>query len=46
MFPRHLESCCDTPEHMTEDDVVLVNGFRKAVGRDVMEELEGWGEWR
>jgi hypothetical protein len=43
MFPRHLESCCGAPEHMTEEDVVLVNGFREAVDGDIAEELEEIG---
>jgi hypothetical protein len=40
MFPRHLESCCGAPDHMTDEDVLLVNGFRKAVDGDLVEELE------
>ncbi len=36
----HLEICCGVPEHMTEEDVVLVNGFRKAVDGDMTEEME------
>ncbi len=43
IFPRHLESCCGVPEHMTEEDVVLVNGFRKAVDGDMTEEMEEIG---
>ncbi len=40
MFPRHVVRCCDRVSHMSEDDCWLVNGFRKGVDADVVEELE------
>jgi hypothetical protein len=43
MFPRHLENWSDAPGHITEEDVMLVNSFRKAVDVAVAEELEEMG---
>ncbi len=40
MFPRHVVRCCDRVSHMSEDDCWLVNGLRKGVDADVVEELE------
>ncbi len=40
MSPRHVVRCCDRVSHMSEDDCWLVNGFRKGVDADVVEELE------
>jgi hypothetical protein len=37
MFPRHIEKCCD--RHVTEDDVVLMDGIRREVDRDIVEVL-------
>jgi hypothetical protein len=41
MFPRYLERCCSSPGHMTEEDAIMVNGFRKMVDREIVEELSG-----
>jgi len=38
-FPRYLERCCDSPKHMTEEDPDTVNGFRRVVDREIVEEL-------
>jgi hypothetical protein len=40
MLPRYLVRCCDRVTHMSEDDCWMVNGFRKGVDVDVVEELE------
>jgi hypothetical protein len=40
MFPRHVVRCCEKDSHMSEDDCWAMNGFRKGVDADVMEELE------
>jgi len=40
-FPRYLERCCDSPKHMTEEDPDSVNGFRRVVDREIVEELSG-----
>ncbi len=40
LFPRHVVRCCDMVTHMSEDDCWMVNGFRKGVDVDVVEELE------
>jgi hypothetical protein len=42
MFPRHVEECC--VDHMTEEDVEVVDSIRREVDRDVEElirELDG-----
>jgi hypothetical protein len=38
MFPRFVEVCCK--DHMTEDDVVVVDSIRSEVDRDVEELLQ------
>jgi hypothetical protein len=40
MFPRHVVRCCDRVTHMSDDDCWMVNGFRKSVDVDMIEELE------
>jgi hypothetical protein len=40
MFPRHVVRCCEKDSHMSEDDCWAMNGFRKGVDADVVEELE------
>ncbi len=40
MFPRHVVRCCDRVTHMSEEDCWMVNGFRRSVDVDVVEELE------
>jgi hypothetical protein len=40
MFPRHVVRCCDRVNHMSEEDCWMVNGFRRSVDVDVVEELE------
>jgi len=40
-FPRYLERCCDSPKHMTDEDPDSVNGFRRVVDREIVEELSG-----
>ena len=49
MFPRHVQVCCGQDGHMTEDDTYVINGFRKTVDGDIVEELEELGvqvvEW-
>jgi hypothetical protein len=38
MFPRHVTSCC--MEHMTDDDVWVVDGIRRDVDKDIVEMLK------
>jgi hypothetical protein len=38
MFPRFVEVCCK--EHMTEDDVVVVESIRREVDKEVEELLQ------
>jgi hypothetical protein len=50
MFPRFITRCCREPGHMTkEDNSWVLNGYRKAVECDIVEELEESGvqvvEW-
>ena len=40
MFPRHVRECCGAGGHITEDDVHTINGFRRAVDVDIVEELD------
>ncbi len=40
MFPRNVVRCCGKDSHMSEDDCWAMNGFRKGVDADVVEELE------
>ncbi len=48
MFLRFVNRCCKVAGHMTKEDRVI-NGFRKAVDCDLVEELEEMGvqvvEW-
>jgi hypothetical protein len=37
IFPRHVEKCCEV--HMTDDDLVLMDGIRREVDRDIVEVL-------
>jgi hypothetical protein len=39
MFPRHVVRCCGKGGHMTEEDCWMVNGFRRSVDADLVEEL-------
>jgi hypothetical protein len=38
VFPRFVDRCC--AEHMTGDDVVVMDGIRRDVDRDVMETVK------
>jgi hypothetical protein len=40
LFPRRVVRCCEKDSHMSEDDYWAMNGFRKGVDADVVEELE------
>jgi hypothetical protein len=35
MFPRFVVECCDT--HMTKDDVVVIDGIRRDVDKDIVD---------
>ncbi len=35
MFPRFVEECCD--KHMTKDDVVVVDGIKRDMDKDIVE---------
>jgi hypothetical protein len=35
MFPRFVKECCDT--HMTKDDVVVIDGIRRDVDKDIVD---------
>ena len=37
IFPRHVDRCCN--RHMTENDVIVADGIRREVDRDVRESL-------
>jgi hypothetical protein len=37
MFPRHVERCCDRIGHMNEEDVLLADGIRRDIDRDIRE---------
>jgi hypothetical protein len=37
MFPRHVERCCDRIGHMNEEDVLMADGIRRDIDRDIRE---------
>jgi hypothetical protein len=37
MFPRHVERCCDRVGHMSEEDVLMADGIRRDIDRDIKE---------
>jgi hypothetical protein len=37
MFPRHVERCCDREGHMSEEDVLMADGIRRDIDRDIKE---------
>jgi hypothetical protein len=39
MFPRFIERCCRVESHMSKKDSLVINGFRKSVDSDVVEEM-------
>ncbi len=43
MFPRHITRCCRQAGHMTKEDSLVLNGYRKSVESDIVEELEESG---
>jgi hypothetical protein len=43
MFPRFITRCCSETGHMTKEDSLVMNGYRKAVDCDIVEELEESG---
>ncbi len=43
MFPRHITRCCREAGHMTREDSLVLNGYRKSVESDIVEELEESG---
>ncbi len=49
MFPRFITRCCREQGHLTREDILVINGYRKAVESDIVEELEETGvqvvEW-
>jgi hypothetical protein len=49
MSPRFISRCCREAGHMMKEDSLVINGFRKAVDCDIVEELEEMGvqvvEW-
>jgi hypothetical protein len=40
MFPRFITRCCREPGHMTNEDSWVLNGYRKAVECNIVDELE------
>ncbi len=43
MFPRHITRCCREAGHMSREDSLVLNGYRKFVESDIVEELEESG---
>jgi hypothetical protein len=43
MFPRHITRCCREAGHMSREDSMMLNGYRKSVESDIVEELEDLG---
>jgi hypothetical protein len=43
MFPRFITRCCREAGHMTKEDSWVLNGYRKSVESDIVEELEESG---
>jgi hypothetical protein len=41
MFPRHVDRCCDRTDHMTDNDIVIVDNLRRDVDRDIVDTLRG-----
>ncbi len=44
MFPRHVERCCDKNDHMTENDIVVMDNLRRDVDRDIVDTLRDMGK--
>jgi hypothetical protein len=40
MFPRFITRCCRELGHLTKEDILVINGYRKAVESEIVEELE------
>jgi hypothetical protein len=40
MFPRFITRCCREQGHLTREDILVINGYRKAVESEIVEELE------
>ncbi len=49
MFPRFITRCCGEQGHLTREDILVINGYRKVVESEIVEELEETGvqvvEW-
>ncbi len=43
MFPRHITRCCREAGHMSREDSLMLNGYRKSVESNIVEELEELG---
>jgi hypothetical protein len=43
MFPRFITRCCREAGHRTKEDSWVLNGYRKSVESDIVEELEESG---
>jgi hypothetical protein len=43
MFPRHITRSCKEAGHMTREDSLVPNGYRKSVESDIGEELKESG---
>jgi hypothetical protein len=39
MFPRHVDRYCDSQEHMTDNDTVIMDNIRRDVDRDIIDSL-------
>ncbi len=44
MFPRRVERCCDKNDHMTENDIVVMDNLRRDVDRDIVDTLRDMGK--
>jgi hypothetical protein len=44
MFPRHVERCCDSEGHMTEEDVWVTDGVCRDIDQDVKEIVTDLGQ--
>jgi hypothetical protein len=44
MFPRHVERCCDRDGHMSEEDVLMADGIRWDIDRDIKEMVMDMGK--
>jgi hypothetical protein len=39
MFPRHVDRCCDRTDHMTDNDILIIDNLRRDVDRDIVDTL-------